>query len=62
MILLADSEGPDQTALAQSDLGLRCPHMPEDMFSQGTAHIINKDTLDFNYWSYIHDQFIDYNW
>ena len=24
---------------AQADLGLRCPHMPEDMFSHGAAHI-----------------------
>ena len=31
MILLADSEGPDQTARMPS-LGLRCPHMPEDTF------------------------------
>ena len=25
---VADGEGPDQTA--QADLGVRCPHMPED--------------------------------
>ena len=24
---------------AQSDLGLRCPHMPEDMFSHDAAHL-----------------------
>ena len=24
---------------AQADLGLRCPHMPEDAFSHGEAHI-----------------------
>ena len=35
-ILLADSEGPDQT-----DLGLRCPHMPEDTFSHDAANINN---------------------
>ena len=35
MILLIDSEGPDQTV--QADLGLCCPHMPEDMFSHGMA-------------------------
>ena len=32
MILLAYSEGPDQT-----DLGLQCPHCP---FSNGVAHNI----------------------
>ena len=32
MILLADSEGPVQTADVQVDLGLRCPHMPDDTF------------------------------
>ena len=30
IILQADSEGPDQTAhIVQSDLGLRCPHLPQ---------------------------------
>ena len=28
---------PDQTE--QVDLGIRCPHMPEDMFSHGAAHL-----------------------
>ena len=37
MILLSDSEDPNQTANAQSDLGLRCPHMPEYTFSHGEA-------------------------
>ena len=37
MILLAGSEGPDQTG--QADLGIHCPHMPEDMFSHGAVHI-----------------------
>ena len=37
VILLAGSEGPDQPA--QADLGLHCPHMLEDTFSQGAAHI-----------------------
>ena len=33
MILLADSEGHDQTASKlQADLGLHCQHMPEDTF------------------------------
>ena len=32
MILLADSEGPDQIADVQADLGHHCPHMP-DIFS-----------------------------
>ena len=40
MILLADSEGPDQTADAQVDLGLHCPHKPKDMFSHRVVHII----------------------
>ena len=43
-----DSEGPDQTADAQSDLDLCCPHIPKDMFSHGMAHImltIQKDML-----------------
>ena len=34
MILLADSEGPNQT-----DLGLRYPHMPGDTFSDGSAQV-----------------------
>ena len=38
VILVADSEGPDQTA--QADLGLRCPIMPEDTFSHDVALII----------------------
>ena len=29
---------------AQADLGLCCPHMPEDTFSRGTAHLFS-DTL-----------------
>ena len=28
---------PDQTT--QADLGLHCPHMPEDTFLHGTAHL-----------------------
>ena len=33
MILLADSESPDQTvSVPQADLGLCGPHMPEDTF------------------------------
>ena len=39
MILLADSEGPDQTVDAQASLGLHCLHMLEDMFSHGTAQL-----------------------
>ena len=34
MIVLADSEGPEQTA--QADLGPRCSHMPEYTFSHYT--------------------------
>ena len=40
MIQLADNEGLDQTA--QADLGLRCPHMPEDTFSHAAAHLSNR--------------------
>ena len=32
MILLADNNG-------KADLGLRCPHMPEDTFSHGVTHM-----------------------
>ena len=32
MVLCADSEGQDQTAIAQADLDLHCTHMPEDTF------------------------------
>ena len=32
MILLADNEGPDETARMRSHLGIRCPHMAEDTF------------------------------
>ena len=41
MIMFADSEGPDQTAHPRSDLGLRCPHMPEETFSHGVAYIMS---------------------
>ena len=30
---------------AQADLGLRCPHMPEDMFSHGTVRLIDVTPL-----------------
>ena len=43
MILIGDSEGPDQIADAQADLGLCCPHIPEDTFPHGAAHIIERD-------------------
>ena len=47
IILLADSEGPGQDA--QADLGLRRPHMPEDKFSNGTAHLMfNRFCLPFS--------------
>ena len=42
MILLADSEGPDVCADAQADPDLRCPHLPEDMFSSGTAQVMTR--------------------
>ena len=38
MIMLAESEDPDQTD-AKADLGLRCPHMPEDKFSHGASKL-----------------------
>ena len=43
MILLADSEDPDQTLLedAQADMGLRCLHMSEDM-----SHVVPKTIFD----------------
>ena len=51
MILFADSEGPDQTA--QTDLGLRCPHMPKDMFllseAQSMKVIIRTENHDLYY-------------
>ena len=37
MTLLADSEGPDQTAHSQAQLGLRCPHILEDTFLLGRS-------------------------
>ena len=37
---VSDDEGLDQTA--QADLGLRCPHMPEDTFSHAAAHLSNR--------------------
>ena len=40
MVLLADNEGPDDHTDAQADPGLRCPHMPVDMFLHGAAHIM----------------------
>ena len=39
MILLTDSEGIDQTADPQADMGLHCPHMPKDTLSCGVAHL-----------------------
>ena len=39
MIILADSEGPDETADAQTDVSLNCSHMPEDMFSHGFSNL-----------------------
>ena len=40
MILLSDSECPDQSAQKRRLIeGLHCPHMPEDSFSHGASHI-----------------------
>ena len=43
VILLADSEGPDQ-----SDLGLRCLHMPEDTPSHGVVHSLQSNPGPFS--------------
>ena len=46
MILLGDSECPNQNG--QADLSLRCPQMPKDTFSHVAAHtfiILFKDTF-----------------
>ena len=41
VVLLADSEGPDQSARnAQANLDIRCPHKLEETFSHGTAIMI----------------------
>ena len=40
MTLLADSEGPVQTADMQADLGLCCLHMPDDTFLHDMALMI----------------------
>ena len=37
---------------AQSDLGLRCPHMPKDMFSHGADHVMlakPRENVHLNY-------------
>ena len=39
LILLADIEGSDQTALRKADQGHRFPHMPEYRFWHGVVHI-----------------------
>ena len=39
MLLLAEIEGPDQTAMMRSVRGLRCPHTPEDTFALGATHL-----------------------
>ena len=48
MILLADSEGPDQAVDVQAELGLRCPHMPKDTFSHGAAQVVQVACLPFH--------------
>ena len=35
---------------AQADLDLRCPHIPDDMFKHGTAHIILYIRVTSWYW------------
>ena len=39
MIILADSEEPDQTANVRAKLGLRCPHILEDTVLHGAVYI-----------------------
>ena len=57
VILLTDSEGPYQTADTKADLGLRCPHMPEDTFSNGrcpfnlASLFIQKFRRCWSFWS-----------
>ena len=42
MVLQVVTEGTDQTAQSvPADLGLHCPHMPEDMFTHGPAQILS---------------------
>ena len=41
MILLADSEGPDQCTDAQTDLSFHYQHLPEDTFWNGMAHMFS---------------------
>ena len=43
MILLVHNEGLDQTA--QADLGLRCPHIPEDVFAWCCPHEGNDNDI-----------------
>ena len=50
MILIADSEGPDQTArMRRAIWALCCSHMPENRFLYGTAHLVLKAVL-FRIW------------
>ena len=58
--LLADSECPGQTARsadAQADLGLHCPHMPEDTFSLGAAQIKQSSNCAFTRAYHINSKF-----
>ena len=41
---------------AQADLGLCCPHMPEDRFLHATAHIINKLSAKFAVYNFLHQK------
>ena len=43
MILLTDNEDPYQHA--QTDMGLSCPHMPEDTFSHDAANCSSSERL-----------------
>ena len=44
MILLVYSEYTDCTDV-QADLGLHCPHMPENTFSHGAAYLFPNKNL-----------------
>ena len=49
LMLYADSRRPrSDCASAQSDLGLRCPQMPDNTFSFGTIHVCYASLRDSN--------------
>ena len=49
LMLYTDSQRPrSDCASAQSDLGLRCPQMPDNTFSFGTIHVCYASLRDTN--------------